>query len=850
MTSFQPQARALLANHYLIIPIHPGQKRPQGDAWQNARVSALDVPRLWANGSGIGVLCGVGALPVYAIDIDVYDEALAQALERWCELHIEPTVVRVGRHPKRLLLYQGREAGVRKRTSANWIDPRAALGADGKPMGQHVEVLGLGQQFVACGIHPDTHAEYAWIDAWGGVCDVRADELPMLGQDDVLGVIAAFERLARDAGWSVKGSEKGSGVATKHNAAAGMDLREKDQLTENTPAAGREEIDLLLVSTSLGRSVEQIKATLELLDPDMQREDWIRVLAALKHEVTAMPVDGWPGFEDAGAYADEAVDQWRSERETLGYVAALAWSSRGAKFTGSSDVHGRWVSFKRGDAGDVGDAPLVTWSWVETLAGGDGVVESTDGLVAPVRPKRPRTEMGNAERLLDRFGDGLMYVPELKRWYLWTGVYWRKAMDVEVEHLAKSTILGLREEVDLWGEDEREAFFKFCAQSQRAQMVGNMVRLSSSDPRVVVPASELDKDWWALGVRNGVVDLRSGLCAAPNAERRVTLTCGCDYVEGAVNPLWESTVADVFNDDVEMVSFFQRLVGYSLLGRPDEDVLVIPWGSGSNGKSTLMGVLAKVFGDYARVGAAETFLASGAGGPATSGGGPRPDLLAMRGARLVWVGEPDQGAELREGFVKSATGGDPITARAMHSNDIITITPSWVLWMPTNHKPIVRGDDWAIWRRLMLVPFTRNFDHDPFVIKDGGRDKRLAENDRALAGILNWCIAGARAYLKGGLNRPKAVDDARDAYRQDMDLLAEWLGECCETGPDLRESGAQLWSSWEMFSRARGELRMIPSQRSLTRRLEARGFNYMVHSISKNVRGFAGLAVRAAENLG
>lgn len=840
MTSFQPQARALLANHYLIIPIHPGQKRPQGDAWQNARVSSLDVPRLWANGSGIGVLCGVGALPVYAIDIDVYDEALAQALERWCEVHIEPTVVRVGRHPKRLLLYQGREAGVRKRVSRVW----SGAGAENR-----VEVLGLGQQFVACGIHPDTKSEYQWIDPWGGVCDVRADELPILRDEDVSGVIAEFERLAQGAGWTRKGggdsapvlATVGGGSAPNRVVAARAIPTKGEHQTDNTPAAKNEGEDLLLVSTSLGRSIEQIKATLALLDPDMQREDWIRVLAALKHEVTAMPVDGWEGL----GVSASGVERVARERE--GYAAGLDWSARGAKFAGSSDVHGRWVSFKRGD---VGDAPLVTWSWAETLAGGDGVVEATGGLVAPVRPKRPRTEMGNAERLLDRFGDGLMYVPELKRWYLWTGVYWRKAMDVEVEHLAKSTILGLREEVDLWGEDEREAFFKFCAQSQKAQMVGNMVRLSSSDPRVVVPASELDKDWWALGVRNGVVDLRSGLCAAPNAERRVTLTCGCDYIEGACNELWESTVSDVFNDDVEMVSFFQRLVGYSLLGRPDEDVLVIPWGSGSNGKSTLMGVLAKVFGDYARVGAAETFLASGAGGPANNGGGPRPDLLAMRGARLVWVGEPDQGAELREGFVKSATGGDPITARAMHSNDIITITPSWVLWMPTNHKPIVRGDDWAIWRRLMLVPFTRNFDSDPFVIKDGGRDKRLAENDRLLAGILNWCIEGAKAYLEGGLNRPKAVDAARDAYRQDMDLLAEWLGECCETHPDARESSAQLWASWEMFARARGELRMIPSQRSLTRRLEARGFNYMVHSIAKNVRGFAGLAVRIAENLG
>lgn len=828
MTTFQPTARRLLANHYLIIPIRPGQKRPQGSAWQHARLSATDVPRVWSNGVGVGVLCGVGALPVYAVDIDVYDEVMATTLERWCERNLGVTAVRIGRPPKRLLLYQGRAAGLTKRSSANWYNSAGPVGSNGRLVGQHVEVLGSGQQFVAAGIHPDTGREYEWVDCIGGITEWEATALPVLEEAGVGGLIAEFERLALEAGW-----QENSGADNSPARGRQAQPGEGSPTATSGLSGGADVPDALLTPVSVGKSIDAIKATLDKIDPDLPRETWIRVIAATKHEVTTMPAAGWPEKVD--------LERWRVERAQAGFDAALAWSARGAKFVGVDDVRTRWQSFKRAEG--------VTWGWVEALASGGAVEAATGGLVAPARPKRPRTEMGNAERLLDRFGTGLMFVPDLMRWYSWTGVFWRRAMSVEIEHLAKATILALREEVDMWPEDDHEAFFKFCAASQKAAMVANMVRLASSDPRVVVPASELDKNWWCIGVRNGAIDLRSGAFLPPATERRVTLTCGCDWVAGATNALWESTVADVFSDDAEMIAFFQRLVGYTLTGRPDEDVMAIPWGSGSNGKSTLLGALATVFGEYARVCAADTFLSGAGGAPSSGHVGPRPDLLAMRGARLVWIGEPDQGAELREGFVKSATGGDPITARAMHSNDIVTIMPSWVLWMPTNHRPLVRTDDWAMWRRLMPLPFTRDFDHDPLVVKDSARDKRLADQPDALAGILNWCIAGAQMYLKDGLHRPDAVTAARDAYRQDMDLLAEWMTECCERGSDLLESGARLWGSWEAFARQRGELRLISSQRALVRRLESRGFQYLVHSVSKGIRGFRGLRVKPEQLL-
>lgn len=469
------------------------------------------------------------------------------------------------------------------------------------------------------------------------------------------------------------------------------------------------------------------------------------------------------------------------------------------------------------------------------------------GADQPPKGYRARTEFGNAERMLDRFGAGLMYVPELEAWFIWTGVYWRRAVQVELENMAKETIRALPDEAEeLQTAEERIEFFKFCAVCQKAAMVSNMIRLAASDPRVVVPVTELDRHTHLLGVANGAVDLRTGELLAPDKEHRITVVTPVEYDPRAAGPLFEQTVRDVFFDDAEQIEFFQRLVGYAIRGEPEEDIIVIPHGDGSNGKSTVIGKIREALGAHAKAAGPETFLSTGNG--ASSAGGPREDLLRLRGARFVYVGEPDEGSELREGLIKAMTGGDPIPARGVHAKMTIEVVPTWVAFMPTNHRPIVKGDDHAIWRRLMLVPFTRNFDRDPDIVKDPGRAQRIAAE---LPGVLAWCVRGALAYQQRGLKPPKTVAAARDAYKADMDLLSEWLSECCELGPAHTEASEELWLSWKHFAERRGELRFIANSRALARRIAARGFSQIKNlGPQRAQRGFAGIRVAVEREIG
>jgi putative DNA primase/helicase len=847
-SDFQTHGRALLGNGYLIIPIKPGHKRPALDNWQTARLGAADLTRYPAH--GVGVLCGQGPQPIAAIDVDTTDEGLAARFVAWCQEHLGATCERVGFAPKILLAYRAESEGWGKATGAWFEDLGGAR--------HRLEILGKGQQFVAYHIHPDTGEPYEWVDLFGGLDAMQARDLPTITEAQVEEALQVFEAMAAEAGLvRVSGSRNKAGGMTSapeddplmaYEPPVGIELTEARRLVAYVD---NEDYDTWLkVGMSLHHEFDGSVAALDLWDEwsstaanYASREDlekrWDSFGKSGRNPTTArwLLKVGNQGKRDAvkaekRTALDDAKAQILACEDSIDLVNEVARQAGEAAGTDLA-LRAELAGLIRARFKELTDTSLPVADVRAAMAGGRKVVAFN-------KQRRQMTEFGNAERMLDHYGDGLMYVPEIDGWFMWTGIYWRRAAGVELEHLAKETIRALPDEAKTIESDgERAEFFKFCAISQRAVMVRNMVSLAQSDPRVVVSMTDLDKLTHLLGVGNGVVDLHTGKLLPPDQAYRVTTITAVDYDPAAKCPLFERTVADVFFGDADMIGFFQRLVGYSLLGKPDEDVLAIPYGSGSNGKSTVLGAIRDALGEHAKMASADTFLSSGtAGGNA---GAAREDVLRLRGARFVYVSEPDEGSELREGLIKSMTGGEPLPARGLYSKTTVEVAPTWVAFMPTNHRPIVKGDDHAIWRRLLPVPFTRNFDQDLTLTKDPDRAEKLAAE---AAGILAWCVRGALAYQKDGLQPPGAVRKAREDYKSDMDLLGEWLDECCELGPSNVESNARLWASWEAFAKARGELRFIASAKSLGRRLQSKGFEVVRDTAGLRGRGLVGLRVR------
>lgn len=281
----------------------------------------------------------------------------------------------------------------------------------------------------------------------------------------------------------------------------------------------------------------------------------------------------------------------------------------------------------------------------------------------------------------------------------------------------------------------------------------------------------------------------------PHDRRRlITKMVAAEYHPEAYAPTWMDFLKAV-QPDPEVRAFLQRWFGYNITGLTVEQKLAFFHGMGSNGKSTMIDVIAKIVADYGTTIPIETLT----GSEQRKGSDATPDLVRLPGARMVRSSEPEQGQRMKEALIKALTGGEAIMIRRMQQ-EFVEITPEFKLTISGNHKPEIRGADDGIWRRVALVDFPARFaDKD----KDRGLPQKLwAERD----GILAWCVAGAIDYLNNGLQEPASVIQATEDYRKDSDPLRVFLTEECEitgngdhfeTGRDL----ADAFNGW-LLSRA------------------------------------------------
>jgi len=448
----------------------------------------------------------------------------------------------------------------------------------------------------------------------------------------------------------------------------------------------------------------------------------------------------------------------------------------------------------------------------------------------PATPYRP-TDVGNAARLVDRFGEDFRWcdVAQGEGWLVWDGKRWapdtmrrvdalsrQVAVDV-VTHAADlqqrvrsaSAAIGKTSTPAQQGalarlRGEAKAWEQWARQSEMQSHLLAMAKVARND--VAIRHDELDADQWSLNAQNGIIDLRDELLTPHDRKARATKITGADLGMRGTCPTWIAFLTRIMGGDPEMVAFLQRVVGYCLTGSTREQCLFILYGSGSNGKSTFLDTLRAILGDYAIHARAETFVRD------TRGGIPN-DIAALRGARLVTASEPEQGEQLDEGLVKEMTGDAAMTARFMRS-EFFTFQPTFKVLLATNHRPVIRGTDHGIWRRIRLVPFTET-------ISDEEKDRDLGAKLAAEApGILAWAVDGCTAWQRMGLAPPQAVADATQDYRADMDVLAEFIGEKCILANSVGNTA--LYQAFSAWAAANGE--RPRSHRWLSRALTDRGY--------------------------
>lgn len=437
-----------------------------------------------------------------------------------------------------------------------------------------------------------------------------------------------------------------------------------------------------------------------------------------------------------------------------------------------------------------------------------------------INPSRYESnDIGNARRLVDRFGSDLRYVVNVG-WYAWDGKRWAiDAGDVLTKNYAQKTAASIFNEIaGLSDPDARKNRGKWAISSGFSPRINGM--LSQAEPHLAVTIDDLDKDPWLLNCENGTVDLRTGGIAAHDRKALITKLSPVQYDYDATCPIWDKFITEIFAKDDGLIEFTHRALGYSLSGITREQVIFIMHGAGSNGKSVLLETVAAIFGDYSRQCPSDTFSTK------DKAGGMSNDIARLAGSRLVSVVETDQERRLAEGLVKQATGGDRMAARYLH-HEFFEFTPLFKIWLATNHKPRIRGTDHGIWRRIRLLPFAITFGDaettpDGHPVKDDQlKDKLLLE----LPGILARLVKGCIDWQESGLRPPKAVEDATSEYREAQDRIAGFLADRCDAAPNYSCRVSSLYDAYKRWCAETGETQIAGN--TFGERLDEKGFATM-----------------------
>ena len=324
------------------------------------------------------------------------------------------------------------------------------------------------------------------------------------------------------------------------------------------------------------------------------------------------------------------------------------------------------------------------------------------------------------------------------------------------------------------------------------------VKLAESEGAVSANADQFDANPWLLNCANGVLDLRTGTLRPHNRGDLFTALAPVAYDPAATCPTWDAFLTRIMGGSAELISFLQRVIGYSLTGSVREQVLFFLYGAGANGKSTFLKTILAMLGrDYAKQAAPDVLIESSDRHPT--------ELADLAGVRFVASIEVSEGKRLAEALVKQLTGGDPVKARLMRQ-DFFQFDPAFKILLAANHKPVVKGTDFAIWRRIKLIPFT-------VTIPEAEQDKTLGDKLLAeLPGILAWAVRGCLAWQRDGLGIPAEVIDATVAYRAESDELAPFLEECCNLGERLQAQAGPLFEAYKKWAEDGGILRTRPTE--------------------------------------
>ena len=458
------------------------------------------------------------------------------------------------------------------------------------------------------------------------------------------------------------------------------------------------------------------------------------------------------------------------------------------------------------------------------------------------------------------FENQLLHSSTSKSWYVWGGNIWHLDKVQMVTGLVRHVtdrygkeIMAIEEKIEKSKNENDPEDHKIFAKSwdgkinllQKKIKALRQVRgrnacmdfaISHHNDPFTIEGNEFDKDPWLLGVRNGVVDLRSGLLYPGRQDQMISKRCACDLrvfddnvteeeIRVWLSP-WTDFLDSIYNGDQDLIDFMQRLLGYGLTGLTTEHIFPFLLGRGRNGKSLFIFSVVRVMGDYAATIPSSLFLKTN---QPKSSNQTDPGVMKLEGLRFAVASEVEEGDRLSEKEINRLTGGDVLEGRNPYDVQLRNFVPTHLILMFGNHEPVPPAGADGFWDRTFLI---RHQVH--FVKKDPDPDKleKLADPDIEAKletldeQILYWLVEGCIKWQENGmkLDPPASVIKETEEYKDEADWLGQFLDACCER-MDKDTGSTTLYVAFVAWYRenVNAKKNMTPSQKAFGAKMKAKG---------------------------
>lgn len=446
------------------------------------------------------------------------------------------------------------------------------------------------------------------------------------------------------------------------------------------------------------------------------------------------------------------------------------------------------------------------------------------------------SDVGNAERLISLHGKDIKFNVNSGKWYVWNGVNWELDNSFKVENLYRTVLRRFQNAIpninisddEIATKKQQEKAKSFVLRNETDGKIKSV--LNQAKTFKGINFMESDKDDYLFNTPNGTINLRD--LSQKKHDRKDLITQCSNYSFNRENdkcPNWIAFLNRIFCGDQELINYVQKAVGYSLTGDMSEQCLFMLWGGGANGKSTFVKALEDIMGTYAATIKGETLMEK------NGQDGARGDLARLTNKRVVIASELQEGQVFNEPLLKVLSAGETLPVRFMYQEEFM-LKPKFKLWIMTNKKPKVKGNDHGIWRRWRMIPFKYKFtekEKDPNFYEEKLKPE--------LEGILLWAITGYQMWKKEGFEAPKEVMEAVEDYKMDMDQVARFIEDCCKVGEGYECTGSAMYDEYINWCIAEGENYKMTNHK-LARDLKEKGF---VNKRDMNGKKWIGIGVNS-----